>query len=176
MTAKSTTQLQRPNGDSHNNNPQPKWCHTTQIGAMVFMHAATPTRCGGATPAQRGAGRAAISFFSSPVASHAMFVGYLVLQTGESPPPCCGPHSWSHFGLFLRLRLGRHVLRRRRSDIDDATRDAASRHHTTTNYQLASRIALICAQLTPATQPPGGPHKRLKSSTGNASQGTFSHR
>ena len=50
-------------------------------------------------------------------------------------PPCCGPHSWSRFGLFLRLRLGRHVLRRRRSD--DATRDAASRH-TTTNYQLAS--------------------------------------
>ena len=38
-------------------------------------------------------------------------------------------------GWFLRLRLGRHVLRRRHAD--DATRDAASRH-TTTNYQLAS--------------------------------------
>jgi len=38
-------------------------------------------------------------------------------------------------GWFLRLRLGRHVLRRRHAD--DATRDAASRH-TTSNYQLAS--------------------------------------
>ena len=38
-------------------------------------------------------------------------------------------------GWFLRLRLGRYVLRRRR--VDDVTRDAASRH-TTTNYQLAS--------------------------------------
>ena len=38
-------------------------------------------------------------------------------------------------GWFLRLRLGRHFLRRRHAD--DVTRDAASRH-TTTNYQLAS--------------------------------------
>ena len=38
-------------------------------------------------------------------------------------------------GWFLRLRFGRHVLRRRHAD--DVARDAASRH-TTTNYQLAS--------------------------------------
>ena len=38
-------------------------------------------------------------------------------------------------GWFLRLRLGRHVHRRRHAD--DVTRDAASRH-TTTNYRLAS--------------------------------------
>ena len=63
-------------------------------------------------------------------------------------------------GWFLRLRLGRHVLRRRHAD--DVTRDAASRH-TTTNYQLAS---LFCALLKPATQP-GGSHKRLKAFSGS---------
>ena len=63
-------------------------------------------------------------------------------------------------GWFLRLRLGRHVLRRRHAD--DVTRDAASRH-TTTNYQLAS---LYCAPLKPATQP-GGSHKRLKAFSGS---------
>ena len=59
---------------------------------------------------------------------------------------CCGPRSWSRLGLFLRLRLGCHVLRRCYSD--DATRDATSRHHiTTTNYQLAQRgwaLLLFC--------------------------------
>ena len=65
-------------------------------------------------------------------------------------------------GWFLRLRLGRHILRRRHSD--DATRDAASRH-TTTNYQVPACLALLFAQLKPAKQPKG-PHKRLKAFSG----------
>ena len=54
------------------------------------------------------------------------------------PPPSS---SLLRFSLFLvplwvvlRLRLGRHVLRRRHAG--DATRDAASRHTTTNYYQL----------------------------------------
>ena len=41
------------------------------------------------------------------------------------------------FGLFLRLRLGRHALRCRHPG--DVTRDAASRH-TTTNYHRKPQV------------------------------------
>ena len=54
----------------------------------------------------------------------------------EPPPPVVAvPLPGPALGWFLRLRLGRHVLRRRHAD--DVTCDAASRY-TTTNYQLAS--------------------------------------
>ena len=97
--------------------------------------------------------------FSSPVASHSLFVGCWLVSPPKrreaSLPVVAVPVPGPALGWFLRLRLGRHVLRRRHAD--DVTRDAASRH-TTTNYQLAS---LYCALLKPATQP-GGSHKRLK--------------
>ena len=45
------------------------------------------------------------------------------------------------FGSFLRLRLGRHVLRRYHSD--DATRDAGSRHTTTKTTSLPRFIVCL---------------------------------
>ena len=102
--------------------------------------------------------------FSSPVASHSLFIGCWLVSPPErreaSLPVVAVPVFGPALGWFLRLRLGRHVLRRRHAD--DVTRDAASRH-TTTNYQLAS---LYCAPLKPATQP-GGSHKRLKAFSGS---------
>ena len=80
--------------------------------------------------------------FSSPVASHTLRVGsvgwLLVLQTPErreaSFPMMRFPVPGPALGWFLRLRLGRHVLRRRH--FDGVTRDAASRQ---TDSELKGR-------------------------------------
>ena len=75
MTAKSTTQLKRPNDDRRQTataTPPP----TAEVmsyyadSAMLFVLAATPIRWGDSGPLER-----ARSGFSSPVASHALFVG-----------------------------------------------------------------------------------------------------
>ena len=83
--------------------------------------------------------RAAILIFLPPwPAIPCLLVCWLVSppkRREASSPVVAVPLPGPALGWFLRLRLGRHVLRRRHSD--DATRDAASRH-TTTNYQLAS--------------------------------------
>ena len=73
------------------------------------------------------------------MASQSLFIGRWLVsppkRRGGSLPVVAVPFPGPALGWFLRLRLGRHVLRRRRAD--DVTRDAASRH-TTTNYPLAS--------------------------------------
>ena len=88
--------------------------------------------------------------FSSPVASHSLFIGCWLVSPPKrreaSLPVVAVPVPGPALGWFLRLRLGRHVLRRRHTD--DATRDAASRH-TTTNYQLASLY--LCSTKTSHT-------------------------
>ena len=88
--------------------------------------------------------------FSSPVASHSLFIGCWLVSPPErreaSLPVVAVPVFGPALGWFLRLRLGRHVLRRRHAD--DVTRDAASRH-TTTNYQLASLY--LCSTKTSHT-------------------------
>ena len=75
------------------------------------------------------------SYFSSPRGQPCLCCWLVSPPRWREAPPCCGPHSWSRVGLFLRLRLG--TSRPSVASPNDATRFAASRH-TTTNYQLAS--------------------------------------
>jgi hypothetical protein len=92
-----------------------------------------------ATSDSSTAARAAMLIFLAPwPAIPCLLVCWLVgppKRREASSPVVAVPLPGPALGWFLRLRLGRHVLRHRHAD--DVTRDAASRH-TTTNYQLSS--------------------------------------
>ena len=117
---------------------QPPFYHHATSATVVFMPAATPTCWMGRL---QDSGARGDLCFSSPRGQPCL-VCWLVSPPNWRAPPsllsCLLLRSSFLVPLWvvlLRLRLERHVLRRRRSD--DATRDVASRH-TTTNCQLAS--------------------------------------
>ena len=90
---------------------------------------------------------------TSPKVPRSHFNVVAIMERGL--PPCCGSHSWSRFGLFLRLRFGTSLPRWRRHMTPRATRPRVT-------PPLTTNLHGPCNLDNPLTKPPGGSHKRLK--------------